>query len=76
MAVVSLLCAAVALVGTYVAGVTAAAVFAAGAGHVALKQIDVRQERGALLAKVALAVAYVIATVAVVQAVSFGLLGA
>jgi hypothetical protein len=76
MAVVSILCAAVALVATYFAGVAAIAVFAAGAGHVALRQIDVRQERGALLARVALVVAYLIATVALAQTLYVALQGA
>ena len=67
MAVVAIVCAALALAGTLVAGLAVIAVFAVGAGHVALRQIDAEQQRGAVLAKVALVVAYGIAAVALVQ---------
>jgi hypothetical protein len=68
LAVVSIICAAIALVGTFSVGVVVIAVFAVGAGHVSLQQITARHERGAILAYVALGVSYVIATVALFQA--------
>lgn len=71
LAVVSIICAAIALVGTFSVGVVVIAVFAVGAGHVSLQQITARHERGAILAYVALGVSYVIATLALFQAIYF-----
>ena len=69
LAVVSIICAAIALIGTLSVGVVVIAVFAVGAGHVSLQQIKARQERCAILAYVALAVSYLIATLALFQAI-------
>ncbi len=71
LAVVSIICAAIALVGTFSVGVVVIAVFAVGAGHVSLQQITARHERGAILAYVALGVSYFIATLALFQAIYF-----
>ena len=71
LAVVSIVCAAVALVGTILASVMVIAVFAVGAGHVSLQQIKARQERGAVLAYIALGVSYLIATMALVETIYF-----
>ena len=68
LAVVSIICAAIALAGTFRVGVVVIAVFAVGAGHVSLQQINARHERGAILAYIALGVSYLIATVALFQA--------
>lgn len=68
LAVVSIICAAIALAGTLRVGVVVIAVFAVGAGHVSLQQINARHERGVILAYVALGVSYLIATVALFQA--------
>jgi len=46
---------------------------AVGAGHVALQQIRVRRERGAILAYVALGICYVFATYALVSSVYYGI---
>jgi hypothetical protein len=75
MAVVSMLCAALAIAGTWLAGLAVLAVFAAGAGHVALQQIDGRHERGAALARVALIVSYAIAVLVIFQALFLTLRG-
>ena len=45
------------------------AVFAVGAGHVALQQIKVRGERGAILAHIGIGISYLIATFALVDSV-------
>jgi coenzyme F420-reducing hydrogenase beta subunit len=73
LAVVSIICAAIALAGTFRVGVVVIAVFAVGAGHVSLQQINARHERGAILAYIALGVSYLIATVALFQALYFAL---
>jgi hypothetical protein len=69
LAVVSIICAAIALVGTFSVGVVVIAVFAVGAGHVSLQQITARHERGAVLAYVALGVSYLIAALALFEAI-------
>jgi hypothetical protein len=71
LALVSIICAAVALVGTIFASVVVFAVFAVGAGHVSLQQIKARRERGAVLAHIALGVSYLIATIALVETIYF-----
>jgi ABC-type spermidine/putrescine transport system permease subunit II len=73
LAVVSIICAAIALAGTFSFGVVVIAVFAVGAGHVSLQQINARHERGAILAYIALGVSYLIATVALFQALFLAL---
>jgi hypothetical protein len=71
LAIVSIICAAIALAGTRRVGVVVSAVFAVGAGHVSLQQINPRHERGSILAYVALGVSYLIATVALLQTLYF-----
>lgn len=61
MAIVSVACAVVALAGFGFAGLTALAVFAVGAGHVALSQINLNGGQGRQLARAALAIGYAIA---------------
>jgi hypothetical protein len=68
LAVVSIICAAIAVAGTLRVGVVVIAVFAVGAGHVSLQQINARHERGAMLAYIALGVSYLIATFALFEA--------
>ena len=53
--------AAVAVAGFFFAGLTVLAVFAVGAGHVALNQINIRGGQGRQLACAALAIGYAIA---------------
>ena len=74
LAVGSLLLAAVALAGLLLAGVGVIAVFAVGAGHVALNQINIRDERGKGLALVALSIGYAIATLALVSTIYFSIM--
>jgi len=73
LSIVSLILAAVAVWGFFLARepVPSATVFAVGAGHVALRQIKVRGERGAILAYTGLGVSYLIATYDVVRIVDF-----
>ena len=54
-------------------GGTVAFIFVVGAGHVALQQIKVRGERGAILAYIALGISYLIATYALVLYVALRL---
>jgi hypothetical protein len=61
MAVVSLVCAVVAIAGFFFGGFTSLAVFAVGAGHVALNQINSDGGQGRQFARAALAVGYAIA---------------
>jgi hypothetical protein len=61
MAIISLVCAAVALLGFVSTSVTVLAVFAVGAGHVALHQIQLHGDQGRQLARASLAVGYSIA---------------
>jgi hypothetical protein len=60
--------------GPIFAGFTVLAIPAVGAGHVALLQIKVRRERGAILAYVALGICYMFATYALVSSVYYGIL--
>ena len=73
LSIVSLVLVAVAVWGFFLARepVPAATVFAVGAGHVALQQIKVRGERGAILAYIGLGISYPIATYDVVKFVDF-----
>jgi hypothetical protein len=71
LAIVSITCAAIGVVGFFLVGMTALEVFAVGSGHVSLQQIKGRHERGANLARVALAVSYLVATIAVFDAIYF-----
>lgn len=61
MAIVSVVCAAVAVAGFFFAGLTVLAVFAVGAGHVALNQINLNGGQGRQLARASLAIGYAIA---------------
>ena len=69
LAAVSIVCAAVALVGTIWLGAYLMAIFAVGAGHVALQQIKARHERGEVLAYIALGVSYLIATLGLFESI-------
>lgn len=71
LAVASIVLAAIAASGLLVFGVAVLAVFAVGAGHVALNQIQSRGERGRGLAIAALAVGYAIATLALFTSLSY-----
>ena len=57
--------------GPIFAGFTVLAIPAVGAGHVALQQVRVRRERGAILAYVALGICYLFATYALVSSVYY-----
>lgn len=63
--VASLVLAAVCLVALVFTGVTLVAVFAVGAGHIALGQIRERGGRGRVLARVALSIGYAIGSLSV-----------
>lgn len=69
LALASVGCTVIALAGVVGLGVVAVAVFAVGAGHVALQQIAVRGERGAALAYASLVVCYLLGTWAVLHAI-------
>ncbi|WP_247042223.1 DUF4190 domain-containing protein [Arthrobacter rhizosphaerae] len=71
LAVGSLLLAAVAAGGMLLSSVGVIAVFAVGAGHVAINQINLRDERGKGLALAALVIGYAIATFALVSMIYF-----
>jgi len=68
LSIVSIVLAAVAVAGC-VFGAFVLAVFPVGAGHVALQQIKVRGERGAMLAYIGIGISYLIATLALVDIV-------
>lgn len=61
----------IAAAGFWVFGVAVLAVFAVGAGHVALHQTPLRGERGRGLAIAALAIGYGIATLALINTLGF-----
>ncbi|NSX38846.1 hypothetical protein HTS88_20930 [Pseudarthrobacter oxydans] len=61
MAIISVVCAVVAVAGFFFAGLTVLAVFAVGAGHVAVNQINFDGGQGRQLARGALAIGYAIA---------------
>jgi hypothetical protein len=67
LAFAAIIFAAIAASGFWVFGVAVLAVFAVGAGHVALNQIPLRGERGRGLAITALVVGYGIATLALIN---------
>ncbi len=71
LSIVSLVLVAVAVYGFFGLREPVLAVFAVGAGHVALQQIKVRSERGAILAYIGLGISYLIATYDVVKFVYF-----
>ena len=71
LAVAAVLLAVMAALGFWALGVAVLAVFAVGAGHVALNQIPLRGERGRGLAIAALAVGYGIATLALINTLGF-----
>jgi multisubunit Na+/H+ antiporter MnhC subunit len=71
LAIASLTLAALAVIGTAVASVAVLAVFAVGAGHVSLNQIETRGERGRGLALTALVIGYGIAALALVSTIYF-----
>jgi hypothetical protein len=59
--------------GIFFGGPLVLAIPAVGAGHAALQQINVRRERGAILAYVALGICYLFATYALVSSVLTGI---
>lgn len=71
LAIAAIVFAVIAASGFWVFGVAVLAVFAVGAGHVALSQIQLRHERGKGLAIAALAVGYGIATLALINTVGY-----
>ena len=71
MAITALVLAAVAAAGFVLMGLSVVAVFAVGAGHVALNQTARRREKGRGLAIAALAVGYSIAVFGLLSAVWF-----
>ncbi|SFU16759.1 DUF4190 domain-containing protein [Arthrobacter sp. ov118] len=71
MSVAAIIFAVIAASGLLVFGVAVLAVFAVGAGHVALNQIPLRGERGRGLAIAALAIGYGIATLALINTLAF-----
>ena len=71
LAIVSAAMAALAIVGLFLAGMAIIAVFVVGAGHVALKQIEQRGERGRPFAISALVVGYGIAALSLVSALIY-----
>ncbi len=71
LSVAALIFALIAACGLWVFGVAVLAVFAVGAGHVALNQIPLKGERGRGLAIAALAIGYGIATLALINILGF-----
>jgi hypothetical protein len=71
LAVAAIIFAVIAASGFWIFGVAVLAVFAVGAGHVALNQIPLRGERGRRLAIAALVVGYGIATMALINTLGF-----
>ncbi len=67
LSLASVVLAAVAVVGFAFGGVAVLAVFAVGAGHLALQQIKVHPQRGAVLAYLGLGVSYSMAAYALVS---------
>lgn len=70
-AAAAIIFAGIAASGFWVFGVAVLAVFAVGAGHVALNQIPLRGERGRGLAIAALVIGYGIAAVALITTLGF-----
>ncbi|WP_152642589.1 DUF4190 domain-containing protein [Pseudarthrobacter chlorophenolicus] len=71
LSVAAIVLAVVAASGLWIFGVAVLAVFAVGAGHVALNQVRLRGQRGKLLAIAALTIGYGIATVALISILGF-----
>ncbi|MFF2344935.1 DUF4190 domain-containing protein [Pseudarthrobacter sp. NPDC058119] len=71
LAIAAIVLAVIAAAGLWVLGVAVLAVFAVGAGHVALNQIQLTPQRGRGLAIAALVVGYGIATVALISTLWF-----
>ncbi len=71
LAIAAIVFAVIAASGFWVFGVAVLVVFAVGAGHVALNQIQLKDERGKGLAIAALAVGYGIATLALINTLGF-----
>ncbi|MCY1673308.1 DUF4190 domain-containing protein [Pseudarthrobacter sp. SL88] len=71
LAVAAMVLAVLAASGLWIFGVAVLAVFAVGAGHVALNQIRLRGERGKLLAIAALMIGYGIASLALINTLGF-----
>lgn len=71
LAVAALVFAGIAGLGLWLFGVAVLAVFAVGAGHVSLNQIQSRGEKGRWLAIAALVIGYGIATLALITSLSF-----
>lgn len=71
LAVAAIIFAVIAVSGFWVFGVAVLAVFAVGAGHVALNQIPLRGDRGRGLAIAALVVGYGIAALALINTLGF-----
>lgn len=69
MAIISVVCAVMAVAGTIFGGFTVLAVFAVGAGHVALNQIDHDGGQGRGLAGAGLAAGYFLGVFGVLTAV-------
>ena len=69
-ALASVVCTVIAVLGMVGFGFVVVAVFGVGAGHVALQQIRTRNQRGAVLAYISLAVCYLIAVVALLSTIS------
>jgi hypothetical protein len=68
LALASIFLAALAVVGTWFAGIAIPAAFAIVAGHVALVQVKRRHERGAALAVVALILSYAVVALVIFAA--------
>lgn len=71
LAVAAIILAVIAASGFLVFGAAVLAVFAVGAGHVALNQIRLKGEQGKGLAIAALAVGYGIATLSLISTLAF-----
>ena len=71
LAVAAIVFAGIATSGLWLFGVAVLAVFAVGAGHVSLNQIQSRDEKGRRLAIAALVLGYGIATLALFTSLSF-----
>lgn len=73
-ALASIVLAGVAVIGFASGGAASLAVFAVGAGHLALQQIKMRGERGVILAYLGLGVSYLIAGYALISTVYYAIM--
>jgi len=73
LSIVSIVLVAVTVAGSVFGGVTVLAIVEVGAGHVALQQIKMRGECGAILAYIAPGISYLIATYALASSVYFAI---